>query len=230
MRSIVVLVLMCLVPAVVAGQSPDRRVPPAPRRFSLVLELGGARGGPGAGLAEQMRKAGFDDTSPGGCFFGCIGPIDHPEQAGAGGATGLTARFAISDPVAVGAGYGHTSLGGSTGYRAKAGSEFGDYVFSSWEATMMWAGVFWRPGSDLRLGGGPGWYRLEDGEGFSVSRIGLMGEVGLEAPAARRFFLNLAIRGHLVPAKDVAQGWTVPITLRPKWSHVALLAGLGVRL
>ncbi len=67
---------------------------------------------------------------------------------------------------------------------------------------------------------------------FRVSRVGLMGEAGAELPANRRFFLNLGVRVHLVPATDVEHGYidSVPITLRPNWTHAALLAGLGIRL
>lgn len=231
MRSAVILLLACLVPAALAGQSPDDRAGRAPRRLSLVLELGGSLGGPGARLAAQLRRAGFDDTTPGGCFIFCTGPIAHPTQDGPGGAVGVTARFAIKGTVALGAGYTNTSLGGSIGYRANAASGFGDYVLSHWDATMGWAGVFWKPHPALRIGGGPGWYQLENVPlAFQVSQVGLMGEAGVEVPADRRLFLNLAIRVHFVPAKDVEHAGTVPITLRPNWNHAALLAGLGVRL
>ncbi|KPK80916.1 MAG: hypothetical protein AMS25_08270 [Gemmatimonas sp. SM23_52] len=148
---------------------------------------------------------------------------------------GLTARFAISGAVAVGAGYSNTSLGGSMGYRANAeppGWFSGEHVISHWDATMAWVGAFWKPHPAVRLGGGPGWYQLEnyDARAVKVSQVGLMVEVGAEVPAARRFFLDLAIRLHLVPAKNVEHGRTVPITLRPNWTHAALLAGLGLHL
>lgn len=57
-----------------------------------------------------------------------------------------------------------------------------------------------------------------------------MGEAGVEVPADRRFFLKLAMRVHLIPAKDVEQAGTVAIALRPNWTHAALLAELGIRL
>jgi hypothetical protein len=232
MRSAVLLVVSCLLPPVLAGQSPDSRGTHPAKRFSLVLEVGGSVGGPGAGLTTQLRQAGFIATTPRECFLmWCSGPTAYPTQEGPGVAVGLTARFAISRTVAVAAGYGTTSLGGSTGYRASAGSRLGGYVSSDWNATMVWAGVFWTPHPALRLGGGPGRYQLENfPRGSRVSQVGLMGEAGADLPAGRRFFLNLAARVHFVPAKDVAQGETAPITLRPHWTHVSLLAGLGVRL
>jgi hypothetical protein len=232
MRSVVILLLACLMPAQLAGQSSDDRTRRPSRRLSFVLELGGSVGGPAAGLAEQLRQAGFDDTTPGGCFFiGCSGPTPHPTQERPDGAVVLSARFAINRGLAVGVGYGNTSLGGSMGYRRDVESAWGDYVLSHWDATILWAAAFWKPAPAFRLGGGPGWYRLENvPEGSKVSQVGLMLEAGAEAPANRRFFLDLAIRAHLVPAKDVEHGWTNPTTLRPDWTHVTLLAGVGVRL
>jgi len=232
MRSAVILMLACVLPAALAGQSPGGQVRRAQRRLSLVLEVGGSLGGPGAGLAAQLRRAGFDATTPAGCLLiFCSGPIPHPTQESPGGAVGLTVRFAVSGTLAVGAGYGTTSLGGSIGYRANDGSGFGDYVLSDWHATTAWAGGFWKPHPALRLGGGPAWYQLENVPmGITVSQAGLVGEAGVEVPADRRLFLNLAVRVHLVPAKDVEHSRTVPITLRPNWTHAVLLAGLGVRL
>jgi hypothetical protein len=61
-----------------------------------------------------------------------------------------------------------------------------------------------------------------------------MVEAGAEVPADSRFFLNLAIRAHLIPAKDIVYEpdmfRTVAVTVRPKWTHASFLAGLGVRL
>ena len=232
MRSVVILLLACLVPAQLAGQSSDARAHRVPRRLALLLELGGTVGGPAAGLVEQLRQAGFDDTRPGGCFIFCSGPTAHPTHDGPDGpAVGLTARFAISRRLVVGAGYGKTSLGGSMGYRADTTSILGDYVLSHWETTIAWAAAFWKPHPAFRLGGGPGWYRLENiPEGSKISQVGLMVEVGAEVPANRRFFLDLAVRAHLVPAKDVDHGLSEPTTLRPNWTHAMLLAGFGVRL
>lgn len=232
MRATIIFLLTALWPAALLGQNPDNRSGPPSRRLSLIVQFGPSLGGPASGLAEELRLAGFDDTNPGGCFFiGCSGPTAYPTQESPTAAAGLTAHFALSRRLVIGAGYSNTSLGGAAGYRADTASVFGDFVFSHWDATIVWAGAFWRPAPALRLGGGPGWYRLENvPEGSKVSQVGVMVEVGAELPAYRRFFLDLAVRAHLIPTKDVAHGGTEPVTLRPTWSHVALLAGLGVRL
>ncbi len=232
MRSVVILLLACLVPAQLAGQISDARAHPAPRRLALVLEFGRSVGGPGAGLVEQLRVAGFDDRTPRLCLWDlCSGPTVHPTQEAPGAVVGLTARFAISRGLVVGAGYGNTSLGGSMGYRADTTSILGDYVASHWETTVAWAAAFWKPHPAFRLGGGPGWYKLENiPQSSKVSQVGLMVEGGVEVPTNRRFLLDLAVRAHLVPAKDVEHGRSEPITLRPNWTHVMLLAGFGVRL
>ena len=149
MRTSVILLLACLVPAQLAAQSPNDRVHRPARRLSFVLELGGSLGGPGGGLVEQLRLAGFDDTDPGGCFFiGCTGPTAHPTQERPGGAVGLTVRYAISRSLIAGLGYGNTSLGGSMGYRTDTATVFGDYVLSHWDATVVWAAAFWKAGSN----------------------------------------------------------------------------------
>lgn len=234
MRSAAILLLACLVPASLAGQNRDERAGRA-RRLSFVLELGRSLGGPAAGLAAQLRRAGFDDTRPGDCYIVCASTIDYPTQAGPAGAIDLTARLAIGGTLAIGAGYGRSDLGGSIGYRRNASSAFpyGDYVFSHWDETMAWAAVLWQPRPTLRLGGGPGWYQLENSEGRKVSRIGLMAESGVELPADRRLFVNLAMRLHLVPAMYLehrVEYGSETVSLRPSWSHATLVAGLGVRL
>ena len=230
MRRAVLFLASFLLPSVLAGQSPDSRGSRPQRRLSLVLEMGGSVGGPGTGLATQLRRAGYDATWPGGCFIWCGGPITHPTQESPSVAVGLTARFAISRTLAVGAGYGTTSLGGANGYQAN-GSGLGDFVLSDWEAKTVWAAAFWKPYPALRLGGGPGWYQLDNvPTRLRVSQVGLMGEAGADLPAGRRFFLNLAVRVHFVPAKDVVHEGTTTITLRPNWTHASLLAGLGIRL
>ncbi len=234
MRARTIVMVAFLIPPALWGQSPDERADRTTRRLSIALEWGGSVGGPGAGLVTQLREAGFDDRTPESCFFiFCTPATDHPTEEGSGIGVGITARYAIGPRLAVGAGYGDRPLGGATGYRDAAGtnSPFGDRVVSHWSAKAVWAAAFWRPYPTVRIGGGPNWHRLTTGEqGSSVSRAGLMGEVGLDAPAGRRLFVDLAIRGHLVPPTDVEHSGTVPITLRPDWSHVLFLIGLGVRL
>ena len=95
----------------------------------------------------------------------------------------------------------------------------------------MWVGAFWRPYPALRLGGGPAWYRLVSQlEKLEISRVGLMGEAGGEVPMYGRFFLDLAVRFHLIPTQDVEHDLFGPLTLRPNWSHTALLVGVGFHI
>lgn len=231
MRNACTILLVCVLPTALAAQSADGRRGNVKRRFSLVLDVGGSVAGPGGGLSAQLRRAGFDDTSPESCFLFCSGPIPHPTHERPGGAASLSARFAVGSSVAVGVGYGTASLGGSIGYRDNGAAGFGDYILSHWDATMAWAAAFWKPLPGVRLGGGPGWYQLENtAMGSKTSRVGAMVEAGAELPADRRIFLNLALRLHLLPATDVYHAGTAPLTLRPNWSHASLLVGLGVRL
>jgi len=217
----------------IATAAPGQRSAPPTRierRLSLILELGRPIGGPGGGLASQFRRLGYDETLPGGCLppFGCSGPIAHPTREGPSGVVGFAARLAIVSQLAIGAGYEKSLLGGAVGYNGSLGG----IVISDWDATISWVAVFWRPSDahrvGLHLGGGPGWYRLENQPmRLAVSRIGAMVEAAMELPADRRLFLYVAGRLHVIPAKDVDhQG----VMLRPNWTHGAILAGLGLRL
>ena len=240
MRIALVLVLGSLFTTALPGQTPEGQPIRRARRLTLALERGGSLGGPAAGLAAQLRAAGFDDTSPpAGCFIWWCTGTPHPRKQGPGLSADITAHFAVSGTLAVAAGYGWADLGGSLGYRAVPGSVFGgESVHSVWEATMGWVAAFWRPPPPpsltgapppvpIRLGAGPAWYRLQN-INTEVSRLGLMVEAGAEPPANRRFFLNLAARVHLIPSRDVEHPG--PVVLRPRWTHASLLLGGGVRL
>lgn len=243
------ILILTTVPTTLVGQSLDDR---APRRFSFILDVGLPLGGPAHGLAAQLRQAGFDD--PTGCFIFCTGIISHPSEHGGAGAFALTARFAISSAVVVGAGYRAAELGGSNGFRKtewvcvddmppctpREGVPRG-FLFSRWSGTTVWAGAFWRPAlsTGVRIGAGPAWHSLttwtaagRPGETDPVSRVGLMGEVGFELPSDRRFFWDIAVRIHLVPTKDVEHPvrGAPPITMRPNWTYAQLLVGFGVHL
>ena len=226
-----VALLLAALPVAVPLPAPDTVSAARPRhRLSLTVELGGTFTGPSSGLAEQLRDTGFDDTSPGGCLFiFCGGPHAHPTEENPSVAAALTARFAVTPSLLVGLGTARASLGGATGYRGAPEFFFGDYVFSDWESRVLWGGVLWRPLPIIRLGGGPGWYRLEDAEygSIPVGRAGLVLEAGAELPANRLLFLSLTIRGHLIPTTDVPYH---DIVLRPSWSYLTISAGLGFHL
>jgi len=196
--------------------------------FSAVLQIGASVGGPASGLADQFRQVGYDDPSP--CFFFCHGTTPHPSEDASSAAVGFTIRYPVGRSVAVGGGLTRAILGGAAGYR----SEGMDYIFSRWNTSIAWAGGFWIMDPGIRLGGGPAWYRLDDddSEQHTVSRMGLLGEVGLEFPANRTFFLDLAVRLNVVPATDVDYSTADEsvVRLRPSWTHVQLQAGFGIHL
>ena len=223
-----VTLLLAALPVAVPLPAPDTVSAARPRhRLSVTVELGGTFTGLSSGLAEQLRDAGYDDPST--CFLFCSGSIAHPTEQNPSVATALTARFAVTPSLLVGLGTARASLGGATGYRGAPESFFGDYVFSDWESRVLWGGVFWRPLPIIRLGGGPGWFRLKDMEQVpnSVGRAGLVLEAGAELPANRLLFLSLTIRGHLIPTTDVPYH---DIVLRPSWSYLTISAGLGFHL
>ena len=119
---------------------------------------------------------------------------------------------------------------------------WGPVLSSEWNSNSVWATAFWTPHPAIRLGLGPGWYGLKSRSALeNESVLGLMGESGAEIPWDRRFFLDVAIRFHLVPETDVqvvakGPGWigrpgvTERVTLRPNLSHATLQLGLGLHL
>jgi hypothetical protein len=207
-----------------AAQEPPSGRPPV-RRMSIALEIGQAVGGPSGSLASQLRKAGYDQPSPGGCFFVlCADPHSTPTQQGPGMAVGLTARYRARSAIAVGVGYQKVSLGGAIGYNDA-------FVLSDWDATTAWSAVYWMPPSSGRLsgflGGGAAWHRLENvPRNFAVSQIGLVVDAELERSGKGRLFYYLDARVHVVPPKDVDSDGLI---LRPPWSHGVILLGLGLR-
>lgn len=237
MRTAIILLLAWLVPAAATGQAPADRPDRAPKRFSFVMAGGVPLNGPADGLAEQLSRGGFDDTSPQLCLIFCAGSTAHPSRHAPSLAASLTARFALRPGLAIAAGTGLGDLGGANGYREPVADTcefacFGDSANSTWEHRTWWAGVFWKPRPWLRVGGGPAWHRLRASSGAlsgdpDLSRIGLTGEAGVETGVARRLFLDLALRGYFIPSTDVDHG---EITLRPEWSNAAVLVGLGFRL
>lgn len=230
---VLVMVSVALPPAPVSAQQPGEEGGSRPGKIGLVLELGRVVGGPALGLVRQLREAGYDDTSPGGCsFFGCHDGIPHPRRNGPGGVGGLTARVSLKPSMAVALGYSSASLGGADGYRRGADVLSNAYAFSNWDALSFWVAGFWKPAPVMRLGGGPAWVRLNNSpQPIGVSRLGAVGEFGIEVPAPRSgFFLNLAVRYHHVPSADVVHGRdSERITLRPDWTHSVVSGGLGWR-
>lgn len=224
-----------LLPTALAGQQTGVLAEPGGKRLTLTFEMGNPVPDAGGGLVDQMRRAGYGDRAPVSCFFiFCSGPAEHPSPADGGPSVGVRARYALGPGLAVGLGYASSPLGGADGYRASAAAR----VSSHWEADIVWGSVFWTPHPTFRVGGGPAWFGLaDDAAGHRFSRAGAVGELGLEVPAGSRFFIDLGIRGHLVPSSaDVAYPVSSftgeelgSVTLRPRASHLALFVGTGVR-
>jgi hypothetical protein len=213
-------------------------VVPTAHRLAITLEFGGVlAGGPMGELVPQLADAGLDATGTEACgsFFGLF-PLcpqgEHPTRERAAAVVNLSARYLVSNQWSVGVGTGITDLGGSVGYDGQIST-----VHSTWRSTTTWAAGYWYPRRWLRVGGGPGWYRLKDGEPSSrdPSRAGLMGELGIEGSSNRRLALDLSLRWHLIPGTDVAYAPSYVATFEPfvtrvGWSHLALHGGIGIRL
>ncbi|MGA7306615.1 MAG: hypothetical protein WBW88_17185 [Rhodothermales bacterium] len=223
-----ILIAVWLVPTALTGQGLDQA---DKNRVSIVLSLGATVGGPASGLADQLRLAGYDDGSP-GCFFSSCGTLPHPSKQSPTIASGVTLRYPVSHALIVGGGLATSDLGGAIGYK-ESGFEF---IFSDWTTSILWAGAFWTAYPGVRVGGGPAWYRLHSHETLEenkISRLGMMGEAGLEFPSNRLFFVDVAVRINVVPEEDVQYhnfDRETIASLRPKWTHMQVLAGFGVHL
>jgi len=161
----------------------------------IVLGMGAALNGPAAGLADQFREAGYDERG----FFSTAHPTEAPPEV----AVSVVARLRASRPVIIGVGLSRAILGGSVGYR----QEGFDFIFSRWSISTASVGAFWSAYPGVRVGGGPAVFRMSDDdsdEKHEVTKLGLIGEVGVEYPSNRRFFVDLAVRIHAIPSEDVA--------------------------
>jgi len=222
-----ILIVSVLVPARVHGQ--DAR-DAWDRPISVVWNVGQSFIGPGSNLVNQLLRAGYRNRTlcPAHAWV-CGGPSQV--ESAPGGASALTLRYAMTSELAVGAGISWTELGGGSGYRWR---EKWEEIRSYWDVSTVWAAAFWMPVPELRLGGGPALYGLSDEGGRNeVSKLGLIGEYGIEYPSNRRFLLDVAVRLHVVPSEDVvyrSQLSETDVKLSPNWTHVQVLAGIGVRL
>jgi len=195
-------------------------------RVSVQMEAGRAIGRTGTDLAKQLSEAGYDGSTPGGCFFGfCSGPTSHPQVTKPGVIAGFSIRGALSRSVSIGAGFSRGVLGGADGFQPLSSTgDIGNYVFSDWEAKDYWLAAYWTPHPTLRFGVGPGWYRVFNGtSGQHVQRVGAMAEAAVQTNG--RLFVDFAARYHAVPGGAVEDRG---LTMQPKFSHATLTAGFGV--
>jgi hypothetical protein len=230
------------------------QVTPTPHRVSLALEVGPAIGGPGSSLITQMTIAGYGDTRPaacGGYIKVCWQTQDYPRRRDSGIGWTVTAQIDRSSRLGLRAGYGLISLGGAEGFDLRGVDPYspypGEWLSSAWDAQGTFVEVVLRPRPHLSWSGGPSLYRLKPrlgGRGgaaaptpSAVSRMGITSRINITMPrmTRSRFYLNLGMRGHLIPSTNVEEYSTEfyssldVVVVRPKWSHLTLTAGGGVR-
>jgi hypothetical protein len=241
-RTCVVATLTILLgPCILEGQSPTPEDSGLRGRLTIVASPGWAFGGPGKDLMDQMRRAGFSGRQPRECLDldliyidlgnNCTEGGTYPESVGSGLTFGITARFALRPTFAAAAGYSTNAIGGANGYNPATRT----HLYSApWDATYYWIGGFWTPSRSVRLGGGPAHVRIHNWVQGGTSRLGMIGEVGLDAPMVGPLFLDLAVRAHLVPSVEIAHGLAssgpdMDPSLRVSATHLAATVGIGFR-
>ncbi len=183
-----------------------------------------------------MSAAGFNSTTPAGCFFGyCWGPIPHPETYGGGPTGSLAVSYAFRPGYALRLQRNSGDLGETLGYRAPWG-----YLFLRQSVTSLSAMVVVSVGG-LHAGAGPALHRplitRTDGRGgrWHQTKLGMTVHAGLSVPTRSRLFADVALQYQLVgsmtagPFTASDSSATMPRT-RSSFSYHTIKLGFGVRI
>jgi hypothetical protein len=231
MRVVTALLLLAGLTAAPLSAQAGERDSESSYRMSITWGGGWTFSSTASQLATQLREAGYNHTYTPLCLSpACPDPQRYPIRRRASPPGSLTMRFRLTRLVSVAGGYTWKRLGAAIGRREKESSDFWtrdvDHILTSSRVTTLWVGGALHPLPSLRLGAGPGFYWT--GRDHWVSRLGLLGEIGLDLPRGSRFFVDVAVRGHLVGSEEVTDQPT-GITLQNDLNHVTLEIGLGLR-
>ena len=207
------------------GQSPGAETGRA-NRLSITWSGGRTFSGIAPALAEQLSEAGWGQSGAEICIVVCAEPATFPVEHGPEAPLSVTVRYSLTRILGLVGGYTRQGLGGAIGRRDHGLFNAAEYIDSVWEADALWFGCSLYPWGDLRLSVGPGIYRMESPD-HRVTRAGLLAEVGFELPLVRRFFVDLALRRHVIGSSEVTDEHS-GVTLRSDWSHDTVQIGLGV--
>jgi hypothetical protein len=218
---------------------------PLKRRWSFSASLGKSWGHSVDQVAQVMRDARLDETTPASCFLDlCFDPIAHPIST-TNGETGMLAlSYQVTSSLQLRLQRTSTDLGSTDGYNAGAGRILeGGYLtlFQSVKDVALLAGV--TAGDVLRVWAGPALELAhispEDNARSTRTTVGACVRAGVTLPSRSRLFFEAAwqydyvhpvavgpydVRGALSDSVIA----TFPRT-RLSLSHHLVMLGMGVR-
>jgi hypothetical protein len=227
-----VLVMIVCVSADLTAQTPPR----PNRRWEISWTAGASRGRSAREVRTAMSAAGFNSTTPAGCFFGyCWGPIFHPTTSAGGPTTSLAVSYAFRPGYALRLQWHSGDLGETLGYH-----EPGTYLFLRQSVTSV-SSLFVVSVGGLQAGAGPALHqpviRRTDGQSgrWRQTKLGMTFHAGLSLPARSRFFADAGIQYQYVgsmtagPFTTADTAATMPRT-RTSFSYHTIKLGFGVRI
>jgi len=227
-----VLFMIVVVSADLPGQTPPR----PNRRWEVTWTAGASRGGSAQEIKAAMSAAGFNSTTPAGCFFVyCWGPIFHPQTSAGGPTTSLAVSYAFRPGYALRLQWNSGDLGETLGCH-----EPWAYLFLRQSVTSV-STLFVVSVGGLQAGAGPALHRpvitRTDGEGgrWRQTKLGMTLHAGLSVPARSRLFADVALQYQYVgsmtagPFTTADTAATMPRT-RMSFNHHTIKLGLGVRI
>jgi hypothetical protein len=218
---------------------------PLERRWSFSASLGKSWGHSVDQVAQVMRDARLDETTPASCFLDlCFNPIAHPIGTTNGETSMLALSYQVTRSLQLRLQRTSTDLGSTDGYNAGAGGILGGgylTLFQSVKDVALLAGV--TAGGALRLWAGPALELAhispEDNARSTTTTVGACVRAGVTLPSRSRLFVEAAWQYDYV--HPVAVGpyevrdalsdsviATFPRT-RVSLSHHLVTVGLGVR-
>jgi len=209
------------------------------RRWSLSFSLGTTSSGPAKDIEKAMIRDGFDETLPGGWFWGSVEhPVSHTGLEGIGFPWTIQISYAINqrfDGVLL---ISHTPIGKTVGYRADPEIHLSVYYYS----TVISPLFLYKPFRILYIGLGPALFinKIEQESGGKLiyckqkSHFGALLQASLQYPQKKLLFLQCNVQYRYMgkatfgPFKrtSLAQLYS----FEANFSHVFIGFGFGIRL
>jgi opacity protein-like surface antigen len=227
-----VLFLIVVVSVDLAAQTPPR----PHRRWEITWTAGASRGASVQEIKAAMSAAGFNSTTPAGCFGGyCWGPVPYPATYAGGPTATLAVSYAFRPGYVLRLQSTSGDLGETLGYHDPWG-----YVFLRQSVTSVSA-LFVVNVGGLHAGAGPAIHlpsitRFDAQAGrWRHTKVGMTFHAGLSVPVRSRLFAEVAVQYQLVgsmtagPFTTADTAATMPRT-RTSFSYHTIKLGLGVRI
>ena len=207
--------------------------------WSFSFSLGTTSSGPAKDIEKAMIRDGFDETLPGGWFWGSVEhPVSHTGLEGIGFPWTIQISYAINqrfDGVLL---ISHTPIGKTVGYRADPEIHLSVYYYS----TVISPLFLYKPFRILYIGLGPALFinKIEQESGGKLiyckqkSHFGALLQASLQYPQKKLLFLQCNVQYRYMgkatfgPFKrtSLAQLYS----FEANFSHIFIGFGFGIRL